>query len=164
MNPGVVSAHDIHVILVSFSVPFLHQGSNLDSNAKMWRLVADFMNDLGNVQLNLNSVTYCHVYLPLSLLSSHGIIILMPSWIVLFYLLQFIRCSWKLILHKIWTIQRIPLPLFAWYEGVIYTHFVVCAGMFMDLLSPLFPSSLIYIMCLGSISRSFSKSNYMLSY
>jgi len=23
------------------------QGSNLDSNAKMWRLVADFMNDLG---------------------------------------------------------------------------------------------------------------------
>ncbi|KAK3150863.1 hypothetical protein QOZ80_3AG0238740 [Eleusine coracana subsp. coracana] len=52
-----------------------YQGSNLDSNAKMWRLVADFMNDL---------------------------------------------------------------------------------GMLMDLLSPLFPSSLIYIMCLGSISRSFT--------
>ncbi|KAM3230155.1 hypothetical protein ACQJBY_060760 [Aegilops geniculata] len=28
-----------------------YQGSNLDSNAKMWRLVADFMNDLGNAQL-----------------------------------------------------------------------------------------------------------------
>ncbi|CAN6301790.1 unnamed protein product [Urochloa humidicola] len=51
------------------------QGSNLDSNAKMWRLVADFMNDL---------------------------------------------------------------------------------GMLMDLLSPLFPSSLIVIMCLGSLSRSFT--------
>ncbi|KAE8692259.1 UPF0420 protein-like isoform X10 [Hibiscus syriacus] len=25
----------------------LYQGSNLDSNAKMWRLVADLMNDLG---------------------------------------------------------------------------------------------------------------------
>lgn len=52
-----------------------YQGSNLDSNAKMWRLVADFMNDL---------------------------------------------------------------------------------GMLMDLLSPLFPSSLIVIMCLGSLSRSFT--------
>uniref|UniRef100_A0A453IN78 Protein root UVB sensitive/RUS domain-containing protein n=1 Tax=Aegilops tauschii subsp. strangulata TaxID=200361 RepID=A0A453IN78_AEGTS len=52
-----------------------YQGSNLDSNAKMWRLVADFMNDL---------------------------------------------------------------------------------GMLMDLLSPLFPSSLIIIMCLGSLSRSFT--------
>lgn len=59
------------------------QGSNLDSNAKMWRLVADFMNDLGNVQLNLNSVTYCPVYVP-PLLPSYGIIILMPNWIVLF--------------------------------------------------------------------------------
>ncbi|XP_062210345.1 protein root UVB sensitive 3 [Phragmites australis] len=52
-----------------------YQGSNLDSNAKTWRLVADFMNDL---------------------------------------------------------------------------------GMLMDLLSPLFPSSLIVIMCLGSLSRSFT--------
>ncbi|XP_072996167.1 protein root UVB sensitive 3 [Typha latifolia] len=52
-----------------------YQGSNLDSNAKMWRLVADFMNDL---------------------------------------------------------------------------------GMLMDLLSPLFPSALILIMCLGSLSRSFT--------
>ncbi|XP_047089858.1 protein root UVB sensitive 3-like [Lolium rigidum] len=52
-----------------------YQGSNLDSDAKMWRLVADFMNDL---------------------------------------------------------------------------------GMLMDLLSPLFPSSLIVIMCLGSLSRSFT--------
>ncbi|RLN40630.1 uncharacterized protein C2845_PM01G07380 [Panicum miliaceum] len=52
-----------------------YQGSNLDRNAKMWRLVADFMNDL---------------------------------------------------------------------------------GMLMDLLSPLFPSSLIVIMCLGSLSRSFT--------
>ncbi|KAJ3673849.1 hypothetical protein LUZ60_005841 [Juncus effusus] len=52
-----------------------YQGSNLDSNAKMWRLVADFMNDL---------------------------------------------------------------------------------GMLMDLLSPLFPSALIPIVCLGSLSRSFT--------
>lgn len=29
------------------------QGSNLDSNAKMWRLVADFMNDLGILLHNL---------------------------------------------------------------------------------------------------------------
>lgn len=27
--------------------PLILQGSNLDSNAKMWRLVADLMNDLG---------------------------------------------------------------------------------------------------------------------
>ncbi|MQL88476.1 hypothetical protein Taro_021039 [Colocasia esculenta] len=52
-----------------------YQGSNLDSNAKMWRLVADFMNDL---------------------------------------------------------------------------------GMLMDLVSPLFPSALIAIVCLGSLSRSFT--------
>lgn len=38
-----------------------------------------------------------------------------------------------------------------------YLHFVTDAGMLMDLLSPLFPSSLIVIMCLGSLSRSFSK-------
>ncbi|MBA0805657.1 hypothetical protein Gohar_005152, partial [Gossypium harknessii] len=53
----------------------LYQGSNLDSNAKMWRLVADLMNDL---------------------------------------------------------------------------------GMLMDLLSPLFPSAFIFIVCLGSLSRSFT--------
>ncbi|CAI9096464.1 OLC1v1032621C1 [Oldenlandia corymbosa var. corymbosa] len=52
-----------------------YQGSNLDSNAKMWRLVADFMNDL---------------------------------------------------------------------------------GMLMDLLSPLFPSAFIFVVCLGSLSRSFT--------
>ncbi|KAG0455631.1 hypothetical protein HPP92_024923 [Vanilla planifolia] len=52
-----------------------YQGSNLDSNAKMWRLVADFMNDL---------------------------------------------------------------------------------GMLMDLISPLFPSALFIIVCLGSLSRSFT--------
>ncbi|PIA63099.1 hypothetical protein AQUCO_00200847v1 [Aquilegia coerulea] len=52
-----------------------YQGSNLDSNAKMWRLVADLMNDL---------------------------------------------------------------------------------GMLMDLVSPLFPSAFIFIVCLGSISRSFT--------
>ncbi|KAG8366443.1 hypothetical protein BUALT_Bualt17G0080300 [Buddleja alternifolia] len=52
-----------------------YQGSNLDSNAKMWRLVADLMNDL---------------------------------------------------------------------------------GMLMDLLSPLFPSAFVFIVCLGSISRSFT--------
>nr|CAB3496677.1 unnamed protein product [Digitaria exilis] len=65
-----------HVIVyIHFMCILFHQGSNLDSNAKMWRLVADFMNDL---------------------------------------------------------------------------------GMLMDLLSPLFPSSLIVIMCLGSLSRSFT--------
>ncbi|RDX83585.1 Protein root UVB sensitive 3, partial [Mucuna pruriens] len=59
------------------------QGSNLDSNAKMWRLVADLMNDLG----------FC----------------------------------------------------------------IVCfAGMLMDLVSPLFPSAFVFIVCLGSISRSFT--------
>ncbi|KAK6133898.1 hypothetical protein DH2020_032359 [Rehmannia glutinosa] len=52
-----------------------YQGSNLDSNAKMWRLVADLMNDL---------------------------------------------------------------------------------GMLMDLVSPLFPSAFVFIVCLGSISRSFT--------
>ncbi|KAL1803234.1 hypothetical protein ACET3Z_031881 [Daucus carota] len=52
-----------------------YQGSNLDSNAKMWRLVADLMNDL---------------------------------------------------------------------------------GMLMDLVSPLFPSAFIYIVCIGSLSRSFT--------
>ncbi|KAK8934479.1 hypothetical protein KSP39_PZI014482 [Platanthera zijinensis] len=52
-----------------------YQGANLDSNAKMWRLVADFMNDL---------------------------------------------------------------------------------GMLMDLISPLYPSALVPIVCLGSLSRSFT--------
>ncbi|XP_020419932.1 protein root UVB sensitive 3 isoform X2 [Prunus persica] len=52
-----------------------YQGSNLDSNAKMWRLVADLMNDL---------------------------------------------------------------------------------GMLMDLVSPLFPSAFVFVVCLGSISRSFT--------
>ncbi|KAK4479827.1 hypothetical protein RD792_015368 [Penstemon davidsonii] len=52
-----------------------YQGSNLDSNAKMWRLVADLMNDI---------------------------------------------------------------------------------GMLMDLVSPLFPSAFVFIVCLGSISRSFT--------
>ncbi|KAL4574329.1 hypothetical protein LXL04_021158 [Taraxacum kok-saghyz] len=52
-----------------------YQGSNLDSNAKMWRLVADLMNDL---------------------------------------------------------------------------------GMLMDLVSPLFPSAFIFIVCIGSLSRSFT--------
>ncbi|KAK6921907.1 Root UVB sensitive family [Dillenia turbinata] len=52
-----------------------YQGSNLDSNAKMWRLAADLMNDL---------------------------------------------------------------------------------GMLMDLLSPLFPSAFLFILCLGSLSRSFT--------
>ncbi|KAJ4710746.1 protein root UVB sensitive 3 [Melia azedarach] len=52
-----------------------YQGSNLDSNAKMWRLVADLMNDL---------------------------------------------------------------------------------GMLMDLLSPLFPSAFVFVVCLGSLSRSFT--------
>ncbi|CAJ1931911.1 unnamed protein product [Sphenostylis stenocarpa] len=52
-----------------------YQGSNLDSNAKMWRLVADFMNDL---------------------------------------------------------------------------------GMLMDIISPLYPSAFVFVVCLGSISRSFT--------
>jgi hypothetical protein len=46
------------IVYIHFLCLLLHQGSNLDSNAKMWRLVADFMNDLGNVQLKtLNSIT-----------------------------------------------------------------------------------------------------------
>ncbi|GAV61448.1 DUF647 domain-containing protein [Cephalotus follicularis] len=53
----------------------LYQGSNLDSNAKMWRLVADLMNDL---------------------------------------------------------------------------------GMLMDLVSPLYPSAFVFVVCLGSLSRSFT--------
>jgi hypothetical protein len=36
-----------------------HQGSNLDSDAEMWRLVADFMNGLGNVQLKSARVYRC---------------------------------------------------------------------------------------------------------
>lgn len=31
----------------TFDFLLIPQGSNLDSNAKMWRLVADLMNDLG---------------------------------------------------------------------------------------------------------------------
>ncbi|KAL2667126.1 hypothetical protein AAZV13_01G051600 [Glycine max] len=58
-----------------------YQGSNLDSNAKMWRLVADLMNDL---------------------------------------------------------------------------VFALFAGMLMDLISPLFPSAFVFVVCLGSISRSFT--------
>ncbi|KAH9772394.1 protein root UVB sensitive 3 [Citrus sinensis] len=58
-----------------------YQGSNLDSNAKMWRLVADLMNDL---------------------------------------------------------------------------------GMLMDLLSPLFPSAFAFVVCLGSLSRSFIQGACML--
>lgn len=46
------------IVYIHFLCFLFHQGSNLDSNAKMWRLVADFMNDLGNVQLkSLKSVT-----------------------------------------------------------------------------------------------------------
>lgn len=33
---------------------FVRQGSNLDSNAKMWRLVADLMNDIG--------MFFCYVF------------------------------------------------------------------------------------------------------
>lgn len=55
-------------VYIHFLCLLSHQGSNLDSNAKMWRLVADFMNDLGNVQLKpLNSVT-----LPFSFHSQHS--------------------------------------------------------------------------------------------
>ncbi|KAL2349161.1 hypothetical protein Fmac_003161 [Flemingia macrophylla] len=63
-----------------------YQGSNLDSNAKRWRLVADLMNDLGIVEL----------------------------------------------------------------------RYALLVGMLMDLISPLFPSAFVFVVCLGSISRSFT--------
>lgn len=34
---------------------------------------------------------------------------------------------------------------------------VLTAGMLMDLLSPLFPSAFVFVVCLGSLSRSFSE-------
>lgn len=34
---------------------------------------------------------------------------------------------------------------------------ILFAGMLMDLLSPLFPSAFAFVVCLGSLSRSFSK-------
>ena len=51
------------IVYIHFLCLLLHQGSNLDSNAKMWRLVADFMNDLGNVRLKtLNSVGVLFIF------------------------------------------------------------------------------------------------------
>ncbi|XP_020517970.1 protein root UVB sensitive 3 isoform X2 [Amborella trichopoda] len=67
-----------------------YQGSNLDSNAKMWRLVADFMNDLGLVRKG---------YMIINMYGN---------------------------------------------------------GMLMDLVSPIFPSGFVVIICLGSLSRSFT--------
>lgn len=77
-----------HVIVyIHFACLLFHQGSNLDSNAKMWRLVADFMNDLGNVQLKpLNSVIQCPIYLPSSLLSSMTQLLLYSCQVRLFSL------------------------------------------------------------------------------
>ena len=44
------------------------QGSNLDSNAKMWRLVADLMNDLGTSLLfthtHTEHICAAHVHKP----------------------------------------------------------------------------------------------------
>ena len=37
---------------------------------------------------------------------------------------------------------------------------MLAAGMLMDLVSPLFPSAFVFIVCLGSLSRSFSKFLY----
>lgn len=42
-------------------------------------------------------------------------------------------------------------------NSTVYLFNIFRAGMLMDLLSPLFPSAFILIVCLGSISRSFSK-------
>lgn len=38
---------------------------------------------------------------------------------------------------------------------------ILVSGMLMDLVSPLFPSAFVLVVCLGSLSRSFSK--YMFS-
>lgn len=38
--------------------------------------------------------------------------------------------------------------------------FALFSGMLMDLISPLFPSAFVFVVCLGSISRSFSKFQY----
>ncbi|PWA37732.1 hypothetical protein CTI12_AA587730 [Artemisia annua] len=79
-----------------------YQGSNLDSNAKMWRLVADLMNDLA-------------VYKSLTIVWAY--------WLA----------------HSA---EKFKLN--------------VVAGMLMDLLSPLFPSAFVFIVCIGSLSRSFT--------
>lgn len=42
------------------------------------------------------------------------------------------------------------------FQEMIWKH-VIVAGMLMDLVSPLFPSAFIFIVCIGSLSRSFSK-------
>lgn len=42
-----------------------------------------------------------------------------------------------------------------YYNGI---GMAFVAGMLMDLLSPLFPSAFSFILCLGSLSRAFSKS------
>lgn len=42
-------------------------------------------------------------------------------------------------------------------DAMTIESFVFLAGMLMDLVSPLFPSAFVFIVCLGSLSRSFSK-------
>ncbi|GJN30700.1 hypothetical protein PR202_gb19030 [Eleusine coracana subsp. coracana] len=53
-----------------------YQGSNLDSNAKMWRLVADFMNDLANYKavqsLSLTTLNYERSSILLQYFMEHG--------------------------------------------------------------------------------------------
>nr|POE84564.1 isoform 2 of protein root uvb sensitive 3 [Quercus suber] len=80
-------------------------GSNLDSNAKMWRLVADLMNDLG----------------------------MFSSFLFLY-----------------------SLELDPSTSPIKFHSFIFILGMLMDLLSPLFPSAFVFIVCLGSLSRSFT--------
>ncbi|KAJ8431330.1 hypothetical protein Cgig2_013546 [Carnegiea gigantea] len=81
------------------------QGSNLDSNAKMWRLVADLMNDLGIILITLTS----------------------------FWVYDIVA-----------TCQNMQKMRASDYR------------MLMDLISPLFPSAFVFIVCLGCLSRSFT--------
>lgn len=58
----------IFLIIFFFILSHLLQGSNLDSYAKMWRLVADLMNDLGRFfHIHLfqkNKIKLCCHFLP----------------------------------------------------------------------------------------------------
>lgn len=44
-----------------------------------------------------------------------------------------------------------------WPFLITSSIYLLAAGMLMDLISPLFPSAFVFIVCLGSLSRSFSK-------
>ncbi|CAN1152868.1 Protein root UVB sensitive 3 [Linum perenne] len=97
-----------------------YQGSSLDSNAKMWRLVADLMNDLG-------------IYCPLA---------------------QFIHplASFNFAYRLLNVTYELGFKSLLGYHNPVQQ----LVGMLMDLVSPLFPSAFIFVVCLGSISRSFT--------